>query len=287
MKYFKIEVDEEIYKYLKGKAEPFVDTPNEVLRRELLKQKNGTKESKNLGRFPELPSGIPAALQQVLEVTYLIKQKGILRPEATKIVASRHNIAPQTVIDKYCRQLDKKAYEIDKLLEEKDLSGFKKILEGKFSDHKSVTEKLINELINNTSKKSKRNRDKIGKSYISLKILEKRGDELINTKPKSLLINENEYRINSWKDFDKAVVNWTINNGYLDISVLPIHASNSTDRYFLNTEPLNPDKESWDKIQDGIYMNSKYNAPRLLKNVLKLINHLSIQEKCNIKLTLK
>jgi negative regulator of replication initiation len=146
MKHFKIEVDEEVYKYLKGKAEPFVDSPNDVLRRELLKQTNRAKESKHVGRFPELPSGISAALQHTLEVTYLVKQKGISRPEATKIVANRHNIAPQTVLDKYCRQLDKKAYQIDRLLEDSNLQDFKKILTNKYPDHNSVIREFFNNL---------------------------------------------------------------------------------------------------------------------------------------------
>lgn len=138
MKHFKIEVDEEVFKYLKGKAEPFVDTPNSVLRRELLKQTNGIKSFQKASRFPELPSGIPAALQHTLEVTYLIKQKGHSRSEATKIVANRHDVTPQTVLDKYCRQLDKKAYEIDRLLEDSNIQNFKMILRRKYADHSSV-----------------------------------------------------------------------------------------------------------------------------------------------------
>lgn len=138
MKHFKIEVDEEVFKYLKAKAEPFVDTPNSVLRRELLKQTNGTKSLNSASRFPELPSGIPAALQHTLEVTYLVKQKGHSRSEATKIVANRHDITPQTVLDKYCRQLDKKAYEIDRLMQDSNIKDFKMLLRRKYADHSSV-----------------------------------------------------------------------------------------------------------------------------------------------------
>src|SRR5699024_2831522 len=290
MKYFEIKVDEEIYKYLKGKAEPFVDTPNAVLRRELLKKTNGTQGSGSIREFPELPNEIPAALRHTLEVIYLVKQKGISRPEATKIVANRHKIATQTVLDKYCRQLNKKAFEIDKLLDEKDLNGFRTIIRNNLSDHKSVIEKLVKKLTDNSggaSKKSRKNKENLGNNHISLRKLEKRGDELLNSEPTSLLINECKYKINTWTEFDKAVVNWLVQNGHLDSSDLPVYAPNSKDRYFLNTECTNPSKEEWTEIQDGIYLNSKFNTPRHIKNVLELINHLSVEKKCNIKVAIR
>jgi len=139
MKYHNIEVDEEVFEYLKNKAEPFVDTPNSVLRRELLNKTN--KAKKSLGttsRFPDLPRGIPTALQHTLEVIFLVKEKGMSRPEATKVVANRHSIAPQTVLDKYCRQLDKKAYEVDKLLDDSNINNFQLLLRQKFTDHTNV-----------------------------------------------------------------------------------------------------------------------------------------------------
>ena len=92
-----------------------------------MKEDNEQRKSSSLGRFPDLPSGIPTALQHTLEVIYLVKQKGIPRPEATKIVANRHDVAPQTVLDKYCRQLNKKAYEIDRLLEDSNLKNFQNL----------------------------------------------------------------------------------------------------------------------------------------------------------------
>lgn len=146
MKYYQIEVDEEVYKYLKGKAEPFVDTPNKVLRRELLKEDNEQRKSTSPGRFPDLPNGIPTALQHTLEVIYLVKQKGIPRPEATKVVANRHDVAPQTVLDKYCRQLNKKAYEIDRLLEDTNLKNFQNLLTNKYANHNSLIRKFFNGL---------------------------------------------------------------------------------------------------------------------------------------------
>jgi hypothetical protein len=74
-------------------------------------------------------------LAQILEVIYEVKKTGRNRREATNLVAQRRNTAPQTVIDKYCRQLGKRAYEIDRLLEDESLREFRSLLEKKFVNH--------------------------------------------------------------------------------------------------------------------------------------------------------
>jgi len=112
----KIEVDEDVWSFLKKNAEPFEDTPNSVLRRLLFGND--------------------------LEVTYLVKKQGYTRSEATNLVAKRRGIAPQTVIDKYCRQLNKKAFEIDRLLEQ-DIGGFKSLVERTFVKHNKVIADLF------------------------------------------------------------------------------------------------------------------------------------------------
>ena len=142
MRYYKIEVDEKVWNFLKSKAEPLEDTPNSVLNRILFgtaNQYDSTPKLKQTGNNElVLPPGIPKALSQVLEVIYEVKKSNRSRTEATNIVARRRRTAPQTIIDKYCRQLSKKAYEIDRLLQEQDLSGFKLLLVNKFTNHKDV-----------------------------------------------------------------------------------------------------------------------------------------------------
>lgn len=149
MKYYQIDIDEEVYDYLKERAEPFEDTPNAVLRRELLSNNNTTQESGNSYKsvnFPDLSKSIPTALQHTLEVIYLVKKHNISRPEATKLTAKKYDIAPQTVLDKYCRQLNKKASEIDKLLKEENLSHFRSILCNKYNDHRTIINKHFDRL---------------------------------------------------------------------------------------------------------------------------------------------
>lgn len=155
MRYHKIEVDEKVWNYLKSKAEPFEDTPNSVLNRILfgtVSQYDSTIKLKETGNSDlVLPPGIPKALSQVLEVIYEIKKSNRSRTEATNIVARRRDTAPQTIIDKYCRQLNKKAYEIDELLEEQDLSGFKLLLKNKFTNHKDVIDNFFDSFSGNPS----------------------------------------------------------------------------------------------------------------------------------------
>ncbi len=138
----KIEIDTEVWDFLKRHAEPFEDTPNTVLRRLLLPQKKQidiNKKSIDTNTSvrsyyysvhqdtPSFPIGTPAALQQILEVVHAVVKLGYTRQKATNLVAKQRRITPQSVIDKYCRQLGKTALEFDHLLAH-DLPGLKSIL---------------------------------------------------------------------------------------------------------------------------------------------------------------
>ena len=85
-------------------------------------------------------------MSQILEVIYLVKKRGYTRTDATNKVADKRLKAPQTVIDKYCRQLNKKAFEIDHLLEDQKLDEFKSLLERKFINHRDVIRDLFKSL---------------------------------------------------------------------------------------------------------------------------------------------
>lgn len=148
MRDYQIEIDEEVMNYLKNFAEPFEDTPNSVLRR-LLLQKNQNSANLRIGskiKLPEYPIGTSVALQQILEVIYLVKRYKYTRTSATNYVAKYRNTAPQTVFDKYCRQLDKKAHEIDYLFEDSNLNELKNLLENKFPNSQEVVNTVFEEI---------------------------------------------------------------------------------------------------------------------------------------------
>ena len=141
-----IEIDEDVWVYLKQFAEPFVDTPNSVLRRLLLDD-----EERDDGASLSMIDikGVPKALSQIFEVLYEIEVNGCSRIEATHKVAQKRGNAPQTVIDKYCRQLNKRAYEIDQLFNEQDYVQFKNILKEKFVSHRNIIDLYFETLIGN------------------------------------------------------------------------------------------------------------------------------------------
>jgi hypothetical protein len=154
MQYHNIEVDERVWNYLKTKAEPFEDTPNSVLNRILfggqvrvvLNSDSQTPDSST----PRIPQSAPKALAQILEVIYEMQRSGRTRHEATNVVAQRRRTAPQTVIDKYCRQLGKRAYEIDHLLADQNLREFRTLLERRFSNHRDLISSFFTSLNHKT-----------------------------------------------------------------------------------------------------------------------------------------
>lgn len=144
----KIEVDEDVWIFMKKHAEPFEDSPNSVLRRLLLANDYKSICPRNVPKIdnelPVFPSGVPLALQQILEVAYAVKKLGYTRNNATNLVAKKRGIAPQTVIDKYCRQLNKKAFEIDNLLDQ-NFNKFKALVENSFINHRDIIHNFLEE----------------------------------------------------------------------------------------------------------------------------------------------
>jgi len=147
----RIEVDEDVWSYLKQEAVPFEDTPNSVLRRILLIDKQRLKskasnQDKNEVRHsniePKFLRNSPAALEQILEVVFHTK-RGFTRQESTNFVARNRSIAPQTVIDKYCRQLYLNARQFDNLLADPSLSELKKLLKRIFPEYGDVIEDFV------------------------------------------------------------------------------------------------------------------------------------------------
>lgn len=147
MRMHRIEVDDEIFHYLKKKAEAFVDTPNTVLRKELLGDKSeSTRVSvvRDSGLdSPIMPTGMPMALRQILEVVYIIRKEGRSRQEATRIVANKYRVASSTVIDKYCRQLNITAYAFDRLLAQPNLTDLRALLNKKFNEHHAMIKRYL------------------------------------------------------------------------------------------------------------------------------------------------
>jgi hypothetical protein len=146
---YKIVVDHEIWQFLKNHAEPFEDTPNSVLKRLLLgKKANGQDHVARIHTPTDLPDfhGVPRALAQIFEVIYGVHKLRMSRTEATNAAAQKRNTAPQTIIDKYCRQLGKHAHDVDELLRPENLNEFRLLLEQRFHTHKAAVKKFFDAL---------------------------------------------------------------------------------------------------------------------------------------------
>lgn len=152
MRFHQVEVDDEIFQLVKSHAEPLVDTFNSALKRllplsEIRANKNSIieKESSAGGTagFSRLPEHLPQALQHILEVVRLARSGSYTRTSATQFVARQHNVFPQTVLDKYCRQLGLTAAQFDRLLEEPGLRELKNRLKSKFSVHTNEIDEVL------------------------------------------------------------------------------------------------------------------------------------------------
>ena len=155
MRFHKIEVDEEILEYLKRHVEDFGETPNSVLRKLLLSSKPEAKPKTNslpskadesAKMLPDLPNDIPKALEHTLQMIYLVRRTHYNRTEATHLVAQRHRVDYQTIIDKYCRQLGLKAYEMDRLLESSSLHELVTLLIKKYPRHRETIKRTFRDL---------------------------------------------------------------------------------------------------------------------------------------------
>lgn len=141
-----VEVDDEVFAFVQKHAEALVDNFNSALRKLLplagpapgrvVDPKPRTVNGK--GTDLSLPSGTPQALRQILEVVSLVRGGAYTRTSATRFVAKQHGVAPQTVLDKYGRQLQLTAQQFDRLLEREDASELRKLLKAKFPQHEDA-----------------------------------------------------------------------------------------------------------------------------------------------------
>ena len=151
MKQYSIEIDEDVWHHLQTHAEPFVDTPNSVLKRLLFDVNSPQEKTHSALTIPTVSiQGLPKSLAQILEVVYEMEVNGYSRTQATNRVAKKRGTAPQTVTDKYCRQLGKRAHEIDALLAEPGYTGFRELLAKKYSPHKPIIEMYFDSMMSDS-----------------------------------------------------------------------------------------------------------------------------------------
>ena len=145
MKNHQVEVDDDVFQVVQKNAEPLVDSFNTAIRR-LLNIDGRTRESKQPPASPQgnelIPRGTPEALAQVLEVAHLV-MRGVSRTDATRDVARKRQISPQAVYDKYGRQLGLTAAQFDRLLDEPEQKGLRKLLVERFPGRRELIHQVL------------------------------------------------------------------------------------------------------------------------------------------------
>jgi len=146
MKSHQVEVDDDVFQYVKGHAEPLVDSFNTAVRRLLNLNRGAKRAAPNTatsGANGLVPPGTPRALAQILEVTNLVIRGNRARTDATREVARRRQVTQQAVNDKYGRQLGLTAEQFDRLLGQPGLHDLKKRLNEKFPEHHDVINSFL------------------------------------------------------------------------------------------------------------------------------------------------
>lgn len=153
MRFHQVEVDDDVFQFVKAHAEPLVDTFNSALRRLLplsgrqipsnQVSEKGFPPSASAVPLPSVPQHFPQALRHILEVVRLVRGGAYTRTTATQYVARQYKVFPQTVLDKYCRQLGLNAAQFDRLLEEPGLGELRKKLKAKFSSYAQAIDEVL------------------------------------------------------------------------------------------------------------------------------------------------
>lgn len=272
MKMHKIDIDEEVWSFLKKNAEPFVDTPNTILRKYLLKS-NGTKTKDAASDdFPVFTHDVPKALAQILEVIYFVKKRGYSRSDATNKVAAIRNTASPTIADKYCRQLDKKAFEIDQLLQDDNLNKFQSILEKKFINHIGVIRDFFSLLISQPMQE-------VSKTQPMPKIVPTINtsltDNYINKKIISFILLGKTYAPRSWKELLVTVSNEMYHRHSSNFDKC-LDLRGSKMRYFSTS--ANELSKPVQIVNSKYFIETKLNANSIVKRSLDLMSLFSYKE---------
>lgn len=147
MRTHQVEVDDDIFAFVKSHSEPLVDTFSSSLRRLLAlsssKKAQSVPAAAGGGSPPTFPGGTPQSLQQIIEVVLIVQEGSYNRPSATKVVAKRHQVAEATVQDKYARQLGLSAHKFDRLIEQPGFKELKQLLHTKFFAHADVINRWL------------------------------------------------------------------------------------------------------------------------------------------------
>lgn len=105
-------------------------------------------------------------------------------------------------------------------------------------------------------------------------------EDLSKSKPKQLIIGQENFKVTSWADLCISFVRWLKDNQLLPKSKIPIYTYSRKEKYFINDRPehSNPNRDAcWKNVGD-LYVDVKYASDIHVKNIISTLNHLQIPE---------
>lgn len=189
------------------------------------------------------------------------------------------------------RLIEEKDEILLELLSEKveDLCGYKPDLDICFEFISAIQKNTLSKPPIKTVKPSKLipNKKKERQIFVKKTALKERTyrlSQLVNeslggSKPKSLIIDNNNIEVRNWSDLSVKFVSWLISNNYIKTKGLPIYNAARGDKYFINDRPEheNPAKDAAWKEVGEYYIDVKYSTKMHIKNILSALEQLNIE----------
>ena len=80
-----------------------------------------------------------------------------------------------------------------------------------------------------------------------------------------------------WPMVQKAFVSWLVKDGYLNDSHLPIRNASGGKNY-IASEPPWPYYGDWKEVENGVYVDTKYNGEAQMQNMAACLRQLHLEE---------
>ncbi|MCH5277392.1 MAG: hypothetical protein J1E80_06105 [Desulfovibrionaceae bacterium] len=149
--------------------------------------------------------------------------------------------------------------------------------------------KKINKHYIEVSKPSQYTQRHINPQFSLEKLSKLEMSELSKTKPSAIIINKNKIEVNSWTDATINFVKILIINGDIKQEDLPFYLDDKQKTIYIDSidnKQLNGKDGGFREVDEGFYVNIRYNAKYHILNIMKVLKNLSISEKYEIRIVI-
>lgn len=128
------------------------------------------------------------------------------------------------------------------------------------------------------------------KKYPLIQLMNRKPVDLLKSKPRRLWINNVSLEVKSWKEVDIYFVKTLISQNLLQKKDLPFYPNSASGKAFINSVPHHPIRKyegNFVKVEDGFYVDYKYNAPKHIQNIGRTLEKLGLLEKWTVEFGFK